>query len=290
MIKEIEAKKILATVKQPDDWFGLKYNMNLYRGCQHKCIYCDSRSDCYQIENFDDIEVKVNALTLLRSELASKRNKGTIGFGSMNDPYMPIEKEYRYTREALKIIKEFKFPVHIITKSDKVLEDLYLLKAINARSYTAISITITTADDDLARKIEPGASSPTKRFEAIRKLTNAGILAGVTLMPLLPFILDNEENVREILKKAKSSRVQYIIPAFGMTLRDSQREYYYNKLDKHFPGLKEKYQHQFGNKYNAYGENIKQLYDLFYQLMRKYNIPTKMPFYNPTQDIQLNMF
>jgi DNA repair photolyase len=157
---------MLSHVKQPDTWFGLKYNMNLYRGCQHQCIYCDSRSECYQIENFSDILYKENAIELLENELARKRVKGTIGTGSMNDPYMPVEKKLKLTRRALELIARFRFPVHIITKSDLVLRDLDLLQRIN-EVYTAVSFTITTADDQLAKKLEPGASPPSARFRAM---------------------------------------------------------------------------------------------------------------------------
>ncbi|MCJ7717941.1 MAG: radical SAM protein, partial [Anaerolineales bacterium] len=191
MIEEITAKTILNHVKQPDPWFGLKYNMNLYRGCQHQCIYCDSRSDCYRIEDFSKIQVKTNALELLEDVLPRKRIRGTIGFGSMNDPYMPVEREYRLTGKSLEIISTHEFPVHILTKSDLVLRDIDLLKEING-VYTAVSFTITTADDELARILEPGAPLPSLRFQAMRELADAGILTGVTMMPILPFLEDSE--------------------------------------------------------------------------------------------------
>ena len=182
-ITEITAKTILNHVKQPDTWFGLKYNMNLYRGCQHQCIYCDSRSECYRIEDFSRIEVKINALELLEDTLPRKRMIGTIGFGSMNDPYMPIEKKYRLTGGALEIINHHGFPVHILTKSDLVLRDLETLKNIS-QVYAAVSFTITTADDQLARIIEPGAPPPSARFNAIKELAEEGILTGLTMMPI----------------------------------------------------------------------------------------------------------
>ena len=166
MIREIQAKTLLAYVKQPDDWFGLKYNMNLYRGCQHRCIYCDSRSECYQIEHFDrDVLVKVNAIELLRKALAGKRIKGTIGTGSMNDPYMPVERYFNLTGQALEVIAEFRFPVHIITKSDLVLRDLDTLRTINTATLAMVSFTITTADDALARKLEPAAPDSNGKSE-----------------------------------------------------------------------------------------------------------------------------
>src|SRR5512136_90012 len=168
MIHEVTARTLLSSARQPDPWFGLKYTMNLYRGCQHQCIYCDSRSECYQIENFNqDVLVKVNAIELLRKELAGKRVVGTIGTGSMNDPYMPLEAEKQLTRRALETIEEFLFPIHVITKSDLVLRDLDLLKQIS-QIYAAVTFTITTSDDDLAKKLEPGAPSPSRRLAAMR--------------------------------------------------------------------------------------------------------------------------
>ncbi|MFL7892139.1 MAG: radical SAM protein, partial [Anaerolineales bacterium] len=217
MITEIQAKTILNHVRQPDTYFGLKYNLNLYRGCQHQCIYCDSRSECYQIENFADIHVKINAIDLLKDTLPRKRVRGTIGFGSMNDPYMPIERKYQLCRRALEVIAEHRFPVHIITKSDLVLRDLDLLTQIN-QVYAAISFTITTADDQLARQIEPGAPCSSSRFAAMRALSEAGIHTGITMMPILPYICDTEENITQLVELAHQNGAGYILPWFGMSL------------------------------------------------------------------------
>ncbi|THB65999.1 MAG: radical SAM protein, partial [Spirochaetaceae bacterium] len=206
---EILAKTLLTSVKQPEPWFGLKYNMNLYRGCQHQCIYCDSRSECYQIENFSEIQIKINALEKLSDEIRRKRVKGTIGLGSMNDPYMPIEKERKLTQGALQIIAKAKFPVHVITKSDLILRDIEILKAIN-QVYAAVSFTITTADDELSKKIEPGAPVSSRRFAAIKMLTESGITSGVTMMPILPYINDDEENIRRLINMAADVGAKYI--------------------------------------------------------------------------------
>ncbi len=263
MIREIIAKTLLSYVKQPDPYFGLKYSLNLYRGCQHHCIYCDSRSECYQIEAFDqDVLVKVNAPELLANELTHKRIKGTIGTGSMNDPYMPLESEIQLTRRILKVISRFGFPVHIITKSDLIVRDVDILQEVS-KVYATISFTITTAEDSLGKKLEPGAPLVSKRLKAMKTLSDAGIQTGVTLMPVLPFIEDNPDNIKSILEKAAEAGAKYIIPAFSVTLRDRQRDYYYNQLDKIFPGLSLQYKTIFGNRY-AYstpGTNV--LYDLF---------------------------
>jgi DNA repair photolyase len=286
MIKDIQAKTLLARVKGPDDWFGLYYNFNLYRGCQHQCIYCDSRSECYQIENFNqDVLVKVNAVELLRKELAGKRVVGTIGTGSMNDPYMPLEAEKQLTRHALETIAEFQFPVHIITKSDLVLRDLDLLEQIR-QTYAAVTFTVTTADDDLSKKLEPGAPVSSRRLAAMRRLSENGFLTGLTMMPILPFIEDNEENISRIVTLAHENGASYILPAFGMTLRDRQRAYYYDKLDHHFPGLHTRYEKAFGEHYSAPAQNHDRLEKAFTGLCQQYGIATKMPVFIPQKRIR----
>jgi DNA repair photolyase len=290
MIKEITCKTLLSRVKGPDTWFGLTYNMNLYRGCEHQCIYCDSRSECYGIENFADTLVKVNAINLLRRELAGKRLVGTIGTGSMNDPYMPSERRFGLTGSALRVIAEFGFPVHIITKSDLVLKDLGTLKEIS-RVYAAVSFTITTADDDLARKLEPGAPPPSARAQSMTALAAAGIYTGVTMMPILPYLEDKEENIAQVVGLAYRSGAQYIIPAIGMTMRDRQRDYYYGKLDEFFPGLKERYQRSYGDRYQCAPLNAGRLSGFFHALCRERGIPTAItPFQpRPAKD-QLKLF
>ena len=289
MIKEIRAKVLLAHTKQPDDWFGLKYNMNLYRGCQHQCIYCDSRSECYRIENFGDVLVKVNAIELLRKELASKRVKGTVGTGSMNDPYMPAETKFNLTGQALEIIAEFGFPVHIITKSDLVLKDLKTLRRIN-RVHASVCFSVTTADDGLAKKLEPGASLVSDRFKAMETLAAHGISTGVAMMPILPFIEDNEENIAEIVRLTHTHGGTFIIPWFGMSLRDRQRAYYYEQLDRLFPGLRRKYERRFGDRYSCSAINADQLTQAFNQQCAQLGVATRVKRYKPKMAMQLSLF
>jgi DNA repair photolyase len=285
MIREITTKTILNHVPQPDTYFGLKYNMNLYRGCQHQCIYCDSRSDCYQIENFADIHVKVNAVELLADALPRKRVRGTIGTGSMNDPYMPVERRYNLTGRALQVIAKHRFPVHILTKSDLVLRDLDTLIDIG-RVFAAVSFTVTTADDDLAATLEPGAPSPSDRFKAMAKLSQNGILTGVTMMPLLPFLQDDVQNVTAIVEQARAHGASYILPSFGMTLRSGSRDYYYQQLDRHFPGLKARYIRRFGESYYCAANNAAELDAHFRDLCRRYDIATHMPVFTPEKITQ----
>jgi len=287
----IPAKTILSSVKGgPDPWFGLYYNMNLYRGCQHACIYCDSRSACYQLGDLADIRLKENALITLEHELKSKRKHGTIGFGSMNDPYMPEEAKQMITRGALQLCAKYRFPIHIITKGDLVVRDIDVLQSLS-RTYAAISITITTTDDGLSRLIEPAAPVSSKRFAAIKKLSDAGIYAGITLMPVLPFITDSPENIKSIVYQAKENGAQYIIASMGMTLREGQREYYYEKLEKHFPGLHEHYHQTYGDRYSCDSPNSQQLWSIFSDACKEVDMPMKIKIWQPPQaPQQLNLF
>jgi len=289
MIKEIEAKSLLIYNKRPSAWFGVHYYLNIYRGCTHGCIYCDSRSECYGIENFDEeILVKINTPEKLRNELSKKRKKETVGFGSTSDPYIPLELKYELTRKALEIIKEFRHPVFLLTKSNLVIRDLDLLIEINEQNYACVCFTITTADDELAKKIEPGAPLPSKRLEAMSILSSVGIKTGIMIMPMLPYITDSVKNITEIVELAHKNGASFIYPSFSMTLRDRQRDYYYDKIGKN---LAEKYQEKYGNYYSCGTSNYNILKKTFHELCRKYNISSEMPSYDKENSkIQLNLF
>ncbi len=289
-IKYIQAKSILSKLSHTDSWFGISYNMNLYRGCQHGCIYCDTRSECYGINDISQIRIKENAIELLQKELSSKRKqKATIGTGSMNDPYIPIEKEIKLTRKALELINKYKYPVHIITKSNLIERDIDLLEEIS-KTYSAVSFTITTFDDKLSNIIEPFAPSTSLRFNAIETLAKKGIYTGITLMPILPFINDNVENIKSIIHKAKDSGASYILPAFGLTLRKGSREYFYTELDRSYIGLRAKYESCFQEKYICSSPNYQKLQEVFENETQKLNIKSQMEFYKPKEENQLKMF
>jgi DNA repair photolyase len=285
----IQAKTILTKYKQADPWFHIRYAMNLYRGCQHQCIYCDSRSECYRIANFEDILIKENAIGLLRSELKKLKEKNTIGTGSMNDPYMPVEKEIQLTRQALEVIYEFRYPVHVITKSDMVLRDAELLQKI-ARVYATVSVTITTADDALSAILEPGAPVSSKRFSAVKQLNEKGIPAGILLMPVLPFITDTEENIRLIVEKAAEAKAAYLLPAFGMTLRDKQRAYFFEKLEQYDPKILALYQKYYHGQYSFQSPAQSKLSSLFSQLCRQNGLKMQIPAYEKIEDGQMELF
>lgn len=289
--REIEVKGILNPVRGEDDWFGLSYNMNLYRGCEHQCIYCDTRSACYRIENFnEEVLVKINAIELLEDALPRKRKKGMIGFGSMNDPYTYAEAAYGLTRKALEIVAKYRFPVHIITKSDMVLKDLDILQQIN-QVKARVSFTVTTAFDELSKVLEPGAPSPSRRLAAMQKVAEAGIETGVVMMPILPFIEDNPVNIRQVVLAAVEHKAHYIIPAFGVTIRQGQREYFYQQLDEHFPGVREKYERAYIGQYQCPARNQEALAQLFYDLCAQYGIKTRVSPYPPKPKTeQLTLF
>ena len=214
--------------------------MNLYRGCTHGCIYCDSRSRCYHMNHvFEDIEVKENALELLEDSLKRKRKKCMIGTGAMTDPYIPVEKELQYVRKSLLLAEKYGFGFTLITKSAQVLRDLDILKRINEKTKCVVQMTLTTYDETLCRKLEPNVSTTRERFEALKILQQEGIPTVVWLCPILPFINDTEENLVGILNYCAEAKVYGIVNfGMGMTLREGNREYFYRRLDRLFPGLK----------------------------------------------------
>lgn len=272
----IDAKTIVSGYSESSAWFGNNYNMNIYKGCCHGCIYCDSRSECYRIENFDTVRAKKDALILINKELRSKKRSGVIGTGAMSDPYNPFEREYKLTRGALELVNTHGFGISIITKSNLITRDIDVLKKIKSHSPVLIKITITTFDDELCKKIEPNAAVSSKRFSAIKELSDNGIFAGVLLMPVLPFLEDNEENIYRIVKLAYESGAKFIYPAFGVTLRQNQRDWYYKKLDENFPSIKQKYIEQFRNNYECRSPKAKELWQLLQRECERYGILYKM--------------
>lgn len=228
-----------------------KNGMNIYRGCTHGCIYCDSRSTIYQMNHeFEDVEVKENGLNLLKKALKNKHEKVMVGTGSMSDPYMPLEKRLEYTRNALKLIYKYGHGFTCITKSDLILRDLDLIKKINEKTKAVVQMTLTTADEDLCRILEPNVCTTKRRVEVLKELNKNDIPTIVWLCPILPFINDNEENINKIIDYCIDSNVKGILCyQMGMTLRDGNREYFYKKLDENFPGIKEKYITHFKSNY-----------------------------------------
>jgi len=259
----VEAKGILTGGKG-------HYGMNIYRGCSHGCIYCDSRSKCYQFTHaFEDIEVKQNAPELLDQALKSKRKKGMIGTGSMSDPYMHCEEKLGLTRKCLEIICHRGFGVAVQTKSDRILRDLDLLEEINRNAKCVVQMTLTTWDPLLCRIIEPNVCNTQRRIEVLEEMQKRSIPTVVWLTPILPFINDTEDNIRPILEACAQVRVKGIVCFdMGLTLREGDREYYYAALDRHFPGLKERYIRTYGNAYELPSQNRERLMKLFEDFCR----------------------
>lgn len=248
--------------------------MNLYRGCTHGCIYCDSRSRCYHIDHaFEDIEVKENAIPLLEAALKRKRTKCMLGTGAMTDPYIPLEEDLGYIRQALSLALKYGFGFTLQTKSARVLRDLDLLTAINYNTKCVVQMTLTTFDESLCKKLEPHVSTTKERIAALKELQKAGIPTVVWLSPILPFINDTEENILGILNACADAGVYGIICfGMGLTLRDGNREYFFAQLDKHFPGLTEKYIANFGTAYEITSPNNRRLMKLFHEFCESRNI------------------
>jgi DNA repair photolyase len=250
------------------------HGMNIYRGCTHGCIYCDSRSKCYQFTHaFEDIEVKQNAPELLESYLKSKRKRCMIGTGSMSDPYMHCEEELGLTKRCLEVILKYECGIAIQTKSDRILRDIDLLDEINQKAKAVVEITLTTYDDDLCSKIEPNVCNTKRRIEVLEEMQKRGIPTVVWLTPILPFINDTTENVNAILQECVRVGVKGIICFnMGVTLREGDRDYFYEALDKHFPGIKQKYISTYGNSYDITSPNNKKLMGLFTDICKTNNI------------------
>ena len=248
--------------------------MNLYRGCTHGCIYCDSRSECYQMKHdFEDIEVKNNAAQILEKQLVKKRVPCMIGTGAMCDPYIHLEEELHVTRQCLDVIEKYDFGLAIQTKSARILRDIDLLKAINVKAKCVVQMTLTTFDEDLCRVIEPNVSTTAERIKVLEAVRDTGIPTVVWLCPTLPFINDTEENLRGLLDYCVRAKVQGILCfGFGTTMRDGSRECFYKKSDEHFPGMKQKYIRTFGNSYECRSPNHSRFMGIFQSECKKHGI------------------
>jgi len=271
----IPVKTILQKANHGEEWFGIDYNMNLYKGCCHKCIYCDSRSECYQVDDFDRVRAKKDEIEILSRELKSKRKRGVIGIGAMSDTYNPFEKEYQITRKALKLISYYNFGISIETKSDLIVRDIDLFKEINSKADLILKFTITTADDSLSKIIESGVCVSSKRLEAMKKLSDTGLFVGTLITPIIPFITDSEKNIKEVIRLSAENGAKFVYTIGGVTLRENQRDYFYQELEKYFPGLKEKYIKTFGNNYFCYPLN-KNLKNIFQDECKKYGLLYEM--------------
>lgn len=291
----IPAKTIVTRTKSTE-WFGSEYNMNIYRGCSHGCIYCDSRSACYGDDNFDTVKVKENALAIIKNDLRRKAKTGVVATGAMSDPYNPLERELQLTRHALELLSAYGFGVTIATKSDLITRDIDILNEIKENAPVLCKLTVTTCDDSLAQKLEPRAPVSSCRFAAVEALSRAGIFAGILLMPVLPFLEDSIENIEGIINRAAESGARFIYPAFGVTLRQNQREWYFEKLEENFPGegLKARYARRYGNSYACRSPNAAAIWQNFITLCDQksilYNMKDIIRCYRQPYQQQLSLF
>lgn len=269
----VPAKHLLHRSRSTE-WFGTDHTMNIYRGCCHGCLYCDSRSDCYQVGEFDRVRAKADALRILRDDLQRKVRPAFIGMGAMSDPYNPFEAELQLTRHALELIDAFNCGVAIATKSDLITRDIDVLSDIQRHSPVICKMTVTTTDDALAAKIEPNAPLPSRRLAAVKELADAGLFTGVLLMPVLPFLEDSKENVLSVVEGAARAGARFIYPAFGVTMRQGQREYFLDGLERAFPGqrLKERYLKQYGDRYQCASPQAATLWKVFTEACRERGI------------------
>jgi len=272
-METIRAKHLLTPVHSGmEDFYHADWNMNLYRGCSHGCIYCDSRSLCYQIDRFDTIRPKEDALLLLDRELRTKRTTGVITMGAMSDPYNPLEATLRLTQGALTLIRRHGFGAAFTTKSALCARDAELLAEISRHAPVCARLTITCADDALCRMIEPHVSVSSERFAALRTLSQAGVYAGVWLNPVLPYLTDTEENIRQIVRQTAEAGGRFVVCFFGMTLRTGNREYYFDALQRLFPGVREHYLKEYGNAYEIPAREPERLYHAFQDECRKHGL------------------
>lgn len=272
----IEAKTLLRKVNfDPSFWFGIQYIMNLYKGCNHGCVYCDSRSDKYYIKDFDKVRGKNNIDNILNKEL-NRLSPGMVDIGAMSDTYNSFESKYELTKRALEAIDKHGFGISIATKSNLIIRDKLLLASI-ARNHSAnIKMSITSCDDLLSKQLEPHASPTTKRMDAIRELSNAGIYTGVLITPVIPFITDTKENIETIISMAAANGAKFIYTKLGMTMRSGQREYFYHFLKDHYPELIQKYRNVYGYRYSCEALNIEELKDILISQCKKYGLKYEM--------------
>lgn len=274
----IPAKHILLRSKSTA-WFGTDHTVNLYRGCCHGCLYCDSRSDCYRNPDFDRVTAKADALRILRDELARKVRPAFIAMGAMSDPYTPFEEELLLTRHALELIDAYDCGVSVDTKSNLIVRDIDLYQSIQAHSPVICKLTITTVDEDLAAKVEPRAPSPAQRLAAIRSLAQAGVFCGVLLMPVLPFLEDRHEQVLAVVDRSADAGAKFIYSGFGVTMRQGQREYFLRELDRAFPGehLSRRYLARYGDRYRCPSPRARELWEVFAARCRERGLLYQMP-------------
>ncbi|MDD3126766.1 MAG: radical SAM protein [Candidatus Izemoplasmatales bacterium] len=288
------AKQIIYPAKKATRWFGIDMHANLYHGCSNGCIYCESRNECIPNENFEHITFKSNTIEVLTNELSLKPKHQIVSIGSSTDPYNRMEASEQLTRQALEVIDACELGVVLTTKNDLIIRDIDLLKKIQSHSPVFVLITITTFNDQVAAKIEPSAPKPAERFKIVSRLTQEGIICGIKMMPIIPFINDTEQNIESIIKAAKNAGAKFIYPAFGISLRDRQRSYFFDMIEKEFPGLKNVFMDLFGSKVSCVSPNAPKLKKAFVIECKKqkllYGMKEIVQLVKPSKTMQMKLF
>src|SRR4030043_1094809 len=286
-IQEIKAKSILLKHGKIDSWFVSRYGMNLYRGCTHSCVYCDGRSERYRVEGVfgEDVAVKTNAVEVLRRELKpiGRHAKLKPGFimlgGGVGDSYQPAEEKYQLTRKTLQLLCEYRWPVHILTKSTLVERDLDIIKRINQQNRAIVSFSFSSANDEVSAIFEPHVPPPSERLKTLAAFEKEGVACGMFLLPVIPFITDTPEMIGETLKKARDVGVDFVVFG-GMTLKAGrQKDYFYKILSEKHPELTAKYEQIY--QANEWGQATEEYYNsissVFNHTAKTYKLRRRMP-------------
>ena len=298
--KEYHCKSMLRMHKYVDNWFWSAASISPYKACEHACNYCDGRSKRYHAsEDFDRvIYVKINAPQVLKKELNKlfPRQKTLSDFGGekgrherkakplvavssgISDAYQPAERKYGLTRKILELLRDYDVPTYVMTKSDMVLRDLDLLKEINKRSWCNVSFSLSMIDKNISRIFEPKASTPQKRLKAMKIIAEEGIMAGITYIPVIPYITDASEQLEDTIRTSKEHGAGYIL-AGTMTIRDLQAKRFYETLNSHYPELVEKYRKLYRGGYGPDRDYMAKFYRKIKTLCAKYEIQNYIPRY-----------
>ena len=288
IVNETEAKSILRKHDRIDSWFLSYYGMNLYRGCAHNCVYCDGRAEGYYVEGEfgESVSVKTNAQEVLRRELDPRRKRTPFkrGYvllgGGVGDSYQPVEKRYTLARQALELLYEGKFPVHVLTKSTLVKRDLDILERINAGSRAIVSFSFSSTSDVVSATVEPGVPPPSQRLETMGLFKKAGIACGAFLMPVIPYLTDTQEVLEESVRALREAGVDFIVFG-GMTLKEGrQKEHFLSTISRSYPDIADRCRgiyrlsSKWGEPAHDYAAVINRR---FYQIAQKQKVPTRIP-------------
>jgi len=288
MINEVKViykryKTALNKLKYPDSWFWGRYTINPYSGCAHACIYCDARSNRYYLQqDFEnEVIVKLDIDKVLESRIQNARTllPDVVAPGGVNDAYQPIEMQEKNTLKILKIFKKYRFPINLATKSSLITRDISLLNEIAKDTWCTVGFSITTTNEEIATFLEPYSSSPKERLKAIKIIKEKGphIQVGTYFMPIIPYLEDNEENLENVIKKSKKNGADFILFAPGLTLRDSQAQFFINKIKaSRYKEILTPLLNLFKGKMQPPSDYVNKIHSKLLALCNEYNIPIRV--------------